>query len=320
MPQKCSASDYTNKKKYCSYACVDANKLVGPEGPQGPGGPTGPQGPQGPTGPSNNFLQYSINTDIRDIGTEFYFVGVNDSVATAQSGNNYTTDFSVNNNHVYLNIIAVATLNPSPSVTISGTSVDDNVPTASDTETITLAADGLGGYKTSKKWYLVTDISFTNVTPSNYDISTFNSFDFASTDVKITGYSLKALSDNSTNDCNITFQIIKVNSGTNVQLTDLENITVDGKGGTYNRGEIIDTKRGTRNYTQPNITTPDSMWLNNKQFVLKQSDFDTFFTADENHILGSSGESILLKIESSDILDRQKAPTFVVVYVFYENL
>ena len=311
MPQKCSASDYINKKKYCSYACVDPNNLVGPEGPQGP---------QGPTGPSNNFLQYSINTDIRDFpGQEFYFVGVNDSVATAQS-NNYTTDFSVNNNHVYLNINTVSLVNPSPSVTISGTSVDDNVPTASDTETITLAASGLGGYKTSKKWYLVTDITFTNVTPSDYDISTFNSFDFASTDVKITGYSLKALSDNSNTDCNITFQIIKVNSGTNVQLTDLENITVDGKGGTNNRGEIIDTKRGTRNYTQPNITPPDSMWLNNKQFVLKQSDFDTFFTSDENHILGSSGEGILLKIESSTNLDTNRAPTFVVVYVFYENL
>ena len=139
------------------------------------------------------------------------------------------------------------------------------------------------------------------------------------TDVKITGYRLEVLGDNNSANSDITFQIIKVNDGTNVQLTELENITVDGNGGSGS-GEIIDDVRSgpdTRDYTMPSGT---NLWPAGTDFVLKQTDFDTYFTADENHILGSTGEGILIKITSSVAFDSGTAPRYAAVYVFYENL
>ena len=137
------------------------------------------------------------------------------------------------------------------------------------------------------------------------------------TDVKITGYRLEVLGDNNSANSDITFQIIKVNDGTNVQLEDLENITVDGNGGINSTGAIIDTLRSTRDYTMPSGT---NLWPAGTDFVLKQTDFDTYFTADENHILGSTGEGILIKITSSVAFDSGTAPRYAAVYVFYENL
>ena len=273
----------------------------------------------GPPGTSLQSLQYSINLDIRAIGKEFFFVGVNDVVATGQSGN-FTTPFSVYNNHVYLKIIS-ASVSGTPSVTITGTALSEStgIPTP-DTETFNLNPSAVGEYQSIKKWYIVTSITFSNTTPSNYDIGVLGYLDFLNTDVKILGYRLEVLGDNNSSNSDINFQIIKVDNGTNniISLIDLENITIDGDGGANGTGQITDFARSSaRNFTMPNTA---DLWPLGTDFVIKQTDFDTFFTSDENHILGSDNEGILIKISSSQDFDSGNAPRYAAVYVFYENL
>lgn len=311
MPTRNTSSDYINKKKYCSYSCINPSELIGPKGDQGP------QGPTGPSGTTLSTLQYDINLDIRAIGNEFYFAGVYDQQATGESGD-YSTGFAVYNNHVYLDITGGSTTG-SPSVTITGTSISEStaIPVSNDTETINLGTNVIGKYQTIKKWYLVTNISFTNVTNSNYSIYRLGYIDFLNTNIKITGYRLEVLGDNNSANSDITLEIIKVANGANVDLINLENITIDGNGGSNNTGEIVDTKRSTRSYTMPSGT---NLWPSGTDFVLKQTDFDTYFTSDENHILGSNNEGILLKISSTSDFDSGNAPRYASVYIYYQNL
>ena len=369
MPLKKSVSDYINKKKYCAYACVNPDDLVGPQGPEGPEGPQGPEGPPGadgqtvlngvvdpttegndgdfyintatetifgpktggawgagtslvgppgPAGSSLQTLQYSINLDIRSVSNEFFFVGVNDSVATLQNGD-FTTPFSAYNNHVYLKIIA-ASVSGTPSVSITGTAISEStgIPT-NTTETFNLNPTAVGEYQSINKWYVVTSITFTNTTPSNYDISVLGYLDFLNTDVKIIGYRMEILGDDNSSNSDINFQIIKVDNGTDniISLIDLENITIDGNGGANGTGQITDVLRSSRDFTMP---TGTNLWPAGTDFVIKQTDFDTFFTSDQNHILGSSNEGILVKISSSQDFDSGNAPRYIAVYIFYENL
>ena len=77
----------------------------GATGPQGSQGATGPQGSQGATGPqgsSINSLQYSINMDRTNFPNPFTIAGVDPNVPQVTSQQtDYTTDFSVRNNHIY---------------------------------------------------------------------------------------------------------------------------------------------------------------------------------------------------------------------------
>jgi hypothetical protein len=62
-----------------------------------------------------------------------------------------------------------------------------------------------------------------------------------------------------------------------------------------------------------------SLWPANTDFVLKQTDFNTYFTGDENIILGSQNEGIIIKVESTD-LGAPNGPQYISLIIYYERI
>ena len=341
MPLKKSVSDYINNKKYCAYACVDPKDLIGPTGPQGLQGPTGFTGPQGPTGftgpqgiqgdtgptgftgPSSisvNSLLYNANLNFRSAGNSLYLAGVNRSIATGLSGN-YTIPFALHNNHLYF-LIKVASVTGTPTMTIAGTFLSEStaVPTVG-TELINLNPTAVGSYQSTKKWYLITSITYSGVTVTDYDISVLGYLDFLNTDVRILGYRFEVLSDDDSTNSDITLQIIKVDDGSAINLEFIENITIDGDGG-IGDGAVIDSIRtgsDNRTFTMP-ASAITKLWPANSNFVLKQSDFDTYFASNQrNIILGSADEGLQIRLACSIPFSGNTAPRFASLTLFYQD-
>jgi len=299
------------------------NGLVGPTGPTGPTGNNGLVGSTGPTGPIgigiNNLVQvgyYNVNLEQSKSSTEFILAGVDDIIATGQTTTDYTNAFGSYNNHIYINIKSIE--GGSPFLTVTGTSISESssIPIEDDTETISNLS--VNGFQTYKKWLYISNILFTNVDTIKYDIHNLGYLDFLNTDLKIIGYRLEVLGDNNSDTADITFIIQKVSNGTGnvTKLIDLENYTIDG-----NTNSIIDNLRNDVMYNR-NYKIPDGsfLWPANTDFVAKQSDFDTYFTSDENYILGQTrNEGIIMKVTSTE-LGAPNGPTYLSLKLFYQLL
>ena len=125
------------------------------------------------------------------------------------------------------------------------------------------------------------------------------------------------MGDDNSDTADITFIIQKVNNGLG-NITDLiylENYTIDGE-----NNSIIDNLRNgiyKRSYTMPDGT---SLWPEKTDFVAKQADFDTYFTNNENYILGQTrNEGIIIKVTSTD-LGAPNGPTYLSLKLFYQLL
>ena len=132
--------------------------------------------------------------------------------------------------------------------------------------------------------------------------------DFLNTDVSLTGYRAEVLGDDNSNGADITLIIRKVDNGTSTitNILDIENITINNP-----LNQIVD-----RSYTMPGGT---SLWPQNTDFVIKQTDFNSYFTAGENVISGSGDEGIIIKVESTD-LGAPNGPQYISLMVYYETL
>ena len=187
---------------------------TGPTGPTGATGATGPTGPTGPTGFIENnlqILQYSVALEQSKSSTKFVLSGVDDPVAQGLSGDQSGVSFSFYNNHVFFTNITLTESAPNPTVTITGTSISESsaVPVPGDTETINIgnSTGTTTGYQTPKKWLLVTDIQFTNVSSITFDLYSLGYVDFLNQDFKVIGYRGECLGDDNSDTADFTFII-----------------------------------------------------------------------------------------------------------------
>ena len=311
---------YYNNSNGCSRVCLKRGPRgpQGPEGPEGPEGPQGPEGPEGPAGQTVNSLQYSVALEQSGVSTEFVLAGVDprssqNIVATGQTGN-YNNSFSVYNNHIEITINSITPTNPLQQceITVTGTSISEStaIPIQNDTEVITFDASNNTSYQTLKKWLEGYNVVLTsNIQSINYDIAILGYVDFLNTNVRINGYRAEILGDfnSSTSDIRLIIDRIKQNDPVTTILS-LEDIEVNG-----NSNSLIDYQRsGQRSYTMQSA----SLWPDNTDFILKQSDFNTYFTNDENLIESANDEGIIIKVTSTD-LGAPNGPRYINLMVYF---
>ena len=319
---------YYNNSNGCSRVCVKRGPHgpQGPEGPEGPQGPQGPEGPQGPAGQTVNSLQYSVALEQSGVSTEFILAGVdprctNNFVPQEAPGDpqqTYTSDyttpsFGVYNNHLYITIDSITLSDVSGKITVTGTSISEStsVPVPGDTEDIYIT-NAPNSYQTLKKWLQVDTINFTNVSSKEYKISILGYVDFLNTSVRITGYRAEILGDgNSTgHDIRLIIDRIKQNDPVTTILP-LEDIEVDGASESLN--DNLRSGSFDRSYTMTNGAT---LWPENTDFILKQSDFNDYFTNNENLIESANDEGIIIKVTSTD-LGAPNGPTYINLMVYF---
>jgi hypothetical protein len=279
---------------------------------------TGPIGPTGPTKAVSGTLQYSQTLSaLPGSPTQYFLTGEQRSVTTNVTTASYTTDFGAYNNHVLITLNSfVAT--GAVSIQVSGTSISESsgVPLASQSETIAVdAGDSPKTYQTIKKWLLITDITINNTSSQDFDIDVLGYIDFLNQNVKIDGYRAEILGDNnsSTADITLIMQVIS-QSGAVTTLTDIENIEVDG---TTGNGTVVDNERSgafDRSFTM----TGADLWPTNTTYVLKQTDFNTYFTSNQNYVYGSSNGGLIAKVTSSSF--GSNGPQTVSLTIFYTVL
>ena len=309
-----------------AQGAVGAVGAVGAQGAQGAVGAQGAQGAQGVT--SSQSLQFTIALEQSGVSTSFNIAGVDDVVAPPGTTDTfYNIPFGAYNNHVFIDISsAIRDVSSADiDITINGTSISESsaVPVV-DSETISIPSSISipNGFQSLKKWLYVSDISFSNVSSINYDIENLGYIDFLNTDVRIIGYRAEILGDANSDGADITLLLRKVDNGASIftDIIDLENITVNDP-----LNQIVDNLRTgvgvDRSYTMPIGTSlwPPGINLAGTDFVLKQTDFDTYFVGGENIILGSGNEGLIIKVESTD-LGAPNGPQYISLIVYYEPL
>ena len=295
------------------------------DAPQGSQGATGPQGSQGATGPqgsSINSLQYSINMDRTNFPNPFTIAGVDPNVPQVTSQQtDYTTDFSVRNNHIYITVNSITSSSPGNcTIEVTGDAISESssVPDINVTETITFTPSSGISYQTLKKWLKVSKVSVThvgsNISTINYDIRILGYVDFLNTNVKIIGYRAEILGDLNATKVQVTFTIIKIKQdGPVTSLINLEDITIDANDS--NTSYIIDNLRtglNNRDYTVDGLI----FWKANSVFVLKQTDFNTYFTNNENEIDSSNNEGIIIQLK--DDIGEPNGARYINLQLYYE--
>jgi hypothetical protein len=291
--------------------------MTGTTGVTGVTGTTGPIGPTGPSEPVKGILQYSTALTSGQ-GTTLYLTGTQSlllaSRTTAFTSGGGTDAIGPGNNHILFDVTTLTLAGGATSATasITGTLISEvtGVPTTT-TETIVFSSTGT--YQTIGKWLAVTAISFTDVASIAYSVTDLGYVDFQNTDVKITGYRCEVLGDSSSGgDGDITLELVTISqSGSATTIDTIENIKIDGTTDT-----ITDTQRGTRGFTMPS----GNLWPTNSNFVLKQSDFDTYFTSDENVINGASNGGIIARVSSTNTFGGANAARYVALTINYEHI
>ena len=332
---------YNNYKNYNQY--VTCCKPIGAQGAQGATGDIGPVGPIGPSGgaqgaqgaqgeqgaqgaqgvTSTQSLQFTVALEQSGVSTEFTIAGVDDTIASGQNLTLYNTPFGSYNNHIFIDINSVVrnVISDDIVITVNGTSISESsaVPVQNDSEMVSVppAISIPNGFQTLKKWLYISDISFSNVSTITYDIKVLGYLDFLNSNVRIIGYRAEILGDDNSAGADIALLLRKVDNGATIftKLIDLENITVNEP-----HNKIVDNLRTgvgvDRSYTMPVGT---SLWPTGTDFVLKQTDFDTYFVGGENIILGSTDEGLIIKLKSTE-LGAPNGPQYISLFVYYEPL
>ena len=255
----------------------------------------------------------------------FFIAGVFSSVSSNQT-NNYTTAFSARNNHILLtvNSITPSDVNLQCSIQVTGTKISESNKIAETNfiETITFDATDNTKYQTLAKFYDITLISInhvnSNISAIDYDIHVLGYVDFLNSNVKIIGYRSEILGDLNSGNADIRLSLIRIKQNDPVTtLLNIEDIEIDGNFGGGN-GKIIDHQRTGSNDRTYEVTSGTDLWPPNSYFVLKMTDFNTYFTNQENYIEGANNEGILIKIDSTN-LGPSNGPRFITIQVYYES-
>lgn len=225
-----------------------------------------------------------VNTPLSGIvDTLINLMGEFRTVSSGETGN-YIIGFPVSNNHLFLLINSIT---GTGEITITGTSLSEttSVSVVGDTEIITVDGTVDQYYQSHKKWWEVSNIDISaGITAIDYDIGVVGYSDFSNTDYRFLGYRLDAFLQSNLADLEL--QLIKIHDDNDkkMSIVFLEKIGFDCNGGD---NQIIDNLRTGEN-NRSYAPAVDSIGLNNTTIVLKQGDFETYFTADENLFHSSS--------------------------------
>lgn len=212
-------------------------------------------------------------------------------IANTQAGD-YGTDFGAGNQHVYIFVDSITT---GGDLVVTGTSVDEStgVPVADDTETLVITTDADVYYQTSKKWLEVTlvDIATGTIDTIDYDLGVIGYLDMGNRKFTISGFRAEFDSENTLADIGLRIRKVQDEGAGVFSIVTIENIGIDSTNG---NGEIQDSVRtggDDRSYT-----FGSTAWINDVMFVLKGGDYNTYFTNDENVLLGDNGEGIIIDL------------------------
>lgn len=293
--------------------------IQGPIGPQGPQGEQGPQGPQGDPGPVSSSAQtmwFSLFPDQSRDDDLMYATGIFFNIDTNQTGN-YTTDFGVQNNHVYIKINSITIGTATINLTFTGTSISEvtAVPVTGDTEIITIDSTVNQEYQTLKKWLEITNISvgLNGGDTIDYDIGVLGYSDIGNADITVEGYRMEAQNPENNASVNLSFIIEKLQNdgGNKISFVELENIEIDSNG-IHTITDNVRSGLSARDYSTSTI-----LWPGGTTFVLKQTDFSTFFTLNENIIQGTNNEGFLIKLSSTSSLGSPSGTNYVRLQIRY---
>jgi len=228
----------------------------------------------------------------------FPVVGTIREVDNGETGN-VTTDFPVTNQHAYIYVNSITTGGP---IIITGTSLNEGtaIPSAGQTETITVDTSTGQYYQTHKKWLEITDITINSgsIVGINYDYGIVGYPDMANQNFKISGYRADAYaqSSGSTSDFSIVIYKVQDDGNKKMSLVKIEDIGVDsGNAG----DQIIDNQSTGANDRSYNPAV-SNIWLNNTSLTFKQLDFDSYFSSDENIFESATkDEGYIIRLEGA---------------------
>lgn len=229
------------------------------------------------------------------VDTVFPMVGTLREVGSGETGD-VATDFPVSNQHAYIYVNSITT---GGDIIITGTSLSEGtaVPSAADTETITVDSTSVNQYyQTSKKWWEITniDVSSGDITGINFDYGVVGYPDMGNRNFKIIGYRCDAYAQGNSPDFSIIIYKVQDDGNGKMSLVTIEDIGVDsGEVG----NQIVDNIRtGANDRSYDPVVA--NIWLDNTNLVFKQLDFDTYFTNDENIFESSSkDEGYIIRVE-----------------------
>ena len=206
--------------------------------------------------------------------------------------------FGAQHNYIMIKVLAITT---GGTITIAGTSANDvtSVPIIGNTEIITIDTTLNQMYKTVNLWLEITTITITGggITGLTYETWTVAQNSLLSRDFVIDGYRLETVAGTTGSKSDIRWFIEKIqdDGDKKMQIVPLEDIMIDNE-----TNQITDFVRsGSRNYT---ATSPADIWPDESTYLFQQSDFNSYFTLNENYIYGQSkNEGIVLRITGNTL-------------------
>lgn len=207
----------------------------------------------------------------------FPMVGTRRTVAAGET-TDVATDFPVSNQHAYILVNSITT---GGDIVITGTTLNEGtaVPSAGQTETLTVDTSTGQYYQTHKKWWEITNIDVTGgtITGIDFDYGIVGYPDMGNRNFKLLGYRCDAYSSSDNADFAIIIEKIQDDGNGKMSVIPIEDMGVDsGSAG----DQLID---GIRTGADDRTYNPavGSIWLNNTNLVFKQLDFETYFSGDE---------------------------------------
>lgn len=207
----------------------------------------------------------------------------------------FTTDTSLVNRRLRLTVNAITT---GGDIVITGTSLDLNtgLKTTSDTETIAVDTTTNNMYLSDKTWVEISEVDVdTNTTGIDYDLHIDGSSSFFGSNYRIKGYRLEAESKGANANFKLIMQVNKRISGDKFEVVTIEERGIDSSGSGGDEVDYVRTAGDDRSYTYSAELIP-----NGESYIMSQGDFDDYFTADENVILGSESEGLRIVLVGND--------------------
>ncbi len=214
-------------------------------------------------------------------------------VVTAGEVGDYATDFAVANQHIYFYINS---LTGSGDITITGTSINEitGIATASDTETVTVDTAGVY-YQSDKKWWEVINIDIpVGISAIDYDIGIIGYADFNNHKFKILGYRADFYTQGVSADLRFIIERVKDNGSKQFEIVTVEDIGFDANSASNQINDHLRTGGNDRSYNP----TVGSIIGDNQMLTLKQFDFDSYFSSEENVFLCKDlHEGVIIRLE-----------------------
>jgi len=190
------------------------------------------------------------------------------------------------------NFTLTATVHGGVLVTGDSMSEASGVPTIADTEYMVI--DRVSDYQTDKKWYRITSIVVlgSGITAIDYDISNLGYWDALNNNFSIHGYRIELTPTNKTlMDFQLQLYKVQDNGGKRMEIVTLEDVEVSGTPPWVT--DNLRTGSDARDYS----TATATIFKVGSTGVMKQTDFEDYFSSSEGLCLGADKhEGLIMKI------------------------